>query len=81
MGAFCPWGVTVWALVSSGFAPPLVTICLRPGSNPVLRAIQGVCPHFFEHPIAEGDTIKVVLEIDPSKTDYDQTPVEVVKTV
>ena len=35
----------------------------------------------FEHPIAEGDTIKVVLEIDPSKTDYDQTPVEVVKTV
>ena len=27
------------------------------------------------------NTVKVVLEIDPSKTDYDQTPVEVVKTI
>ena len=42
---------------------------------------EGIGITDFEHPIAEGDTIKVVLEIDPSKTDYDQTPVEVVKTI
>ena len=42
---------------------------------------EGIGITDFEHPVAEGDTIKVVLEIDPAKTDYDQTPVEVVKTI
>ena len=42
---------------------------------------EGIGIADFEHAIAEGDTVKVVLKIDPSKTDYDQTPVEVVKTI
>ena len=30
---------------------------------------------------APGDTVKLILEIDPAKTDFDQTPVEATDTV
>ena len=31
--------------------------------------------------IALGDTVKLILEIDPAKTDFDQTPVEATDTI
>ena len=59
----------------------LKDICEELGEKEFDSEGEGIGITDFEHPIAEGDTVKVVLEIDPSKTDYDQTPVEVVKTV
>ncbi len=31
--------------------------------------------------VAPGDTVKLILEIDPAKTEFDQTPVEATDTV